>query len=98
MNYNLLNQKGFIHFKNIFDINEVENYFKYIKSIDYNKKIFHTKEYKYKSLKNYLLGHNPNVSNKNSCPVLSDISYLGLTEPDGPIACEILLIINIFLA
>ena len=67
MNYNLLNQKGFIHFKNIFDINEVNNYFKYIKSIDYNKKIkYNTNQItNIKPLKNYLLGYNPNVSNKN---------------------------------
>ena len=39
-----------------------------------------------------------NVSNKNIFPVLSDISYLGLTGPDGPNACAIPLIKNIFLA
>lgn len=74
-NYNLLNQKGFIHFKNIFDINEVNNYSKYIKSIDYNKKIkYNNISYTnqiinikpmFISLKNYLLGHNHFISNKN---------------------------------
>tara|TARA_Y100000389_G_scaffold151039_1_gene150718 strand:- start:3264 stop:4127 length:864 start_codon:yes stop_codon:yes gene_type:complete len=75
MNYNLLNQKGFIHFKNILDINEINNYFKYIKCIDYNKKIkYNTISYTnqitnikplFMSLKSFLLGYNYLVSNKN---------------------------------
>tara|TARA_X000000368_G_scaffold302742_1_gene241263 strand:+ start:169 stop:999 length:831 start_codon:yes stop_codon:yes gene_type:complete len=75
MNYNVLNQKGFIHFKNIFDINKVNNYSEYIKSIDYEKQIkYNNISYTnqiingkpmFMSLKKFLLGHNIYISNKN---------------------------------